>query len=119
MGFFDALGCSKGCDVTKFKRRRQVELKHGRAAMLAAMGYITPEYFRFPGLLSMSSNLKVADLPSGVAALSKMIRVYIVEQRPDASSRSRGSPPAALASRRSPPRGLAEGRGMARGRRPL
>jgi hypothetical protein len=36
VGLFDALGCSKGGDATKFKRRRQVELKHGRAAMLAA-----------------------------------------------------------------------------------
>ena len=71
-GSLDALGCIKGGDVTKFKSRRQVELKHGRAAMLAAMGFITPEYFRFPVLLSVSSNLKFADLPSGLAALSEM-----------------------------------------------
>ena len=29
--------------VENFKRRRQTELKHGRIAMLATMGYITPE----------------------------------------------------------------------------
>ena len=32
-----------------FKRRRATELKNGRVAMLATMGYIVPEYFRFPG----------------------------------------------------------------------
>merc|ERR1719444_323950 len=72
VGFFDPLGFTKDGDVTKFKRRRQVELKHGRVAMLAAMGYITPEYFRFPGALSTSAGLKFADMPSGLEALAKM-----------------------------------------------
>jgi len=68
----DPLCFSKDGDVTKFKRRRKVELKHGRVAMLAAMGYIIPEYFLHPGLLSSSVKLKFADTPSGLAALSKM-----------------------------------------------
>jgi hypothetical protein len=35
------------------------------------MGYITPEYFKFPGFLSPSLGLKFADVPNGLAALSK------------------------------------------------
>ena len=34
-------------------------------------GYITPEYFKFPGFLSPSLGLKFADVPNGLAALSK------------------------------------------------
>ena len=33
----------------KMDRYTQVEIKHGRVAMIATMGYIMPEIFRFPG----------------------------------------------------------------------
>ena len=33
-----------------YKRRREVELKHGPALLLATIGYIVPEYTRLPGL---------------------------------------------------------------------
>merc|ERR1712060_91821 len=72
VGFWDPLGFCKNCDEATFKRRRQVELKHGRVCMLAAMGYMVPEYFRFPGFLSTSMGLKFSDVPNGLAALSKM-----------------------------------------------
>merc|ERR1712190_60604 len=72
VGFWDPLGFCKDCDESTFKRRRQVELKHGRVCMLAAMGYMVPEYFRFPGFLSTSMGLKFSDVPNGLAALSKM-----------------------------------------------
>ena len=35
------------------------------------MGYIVPEYFKFPGYLSPSLGLKFSDVPNGLAALSK------------------------------------------------
>jgi len=72
VGFFDPLGLAKDGDELKFKRRRASELKHGRLCMFACMGYITPEYFRFPGFLSTSQGLKFADMPNGLAALSKV-----------------------------------------------
>ena len=43
VGFWDPLGFTASGDVTAFRRRRSVELKHGRISMLATMGYITPE----------------------------------------------------------------------------
>ena len=59
--------------VENFKRRRQTELKHGRISMLATMGYITPEITgKFPGYLSPSAGLKFADVPNGLAAISKV-----------------------------------------------
>merc|ERR1711972_484664 len=66
-------GLSKDGDEATFKRRRATEIKHGRVSMLAAMGYITPEVAgKFPGYLSYSLNLKFADVPNGLAAISKV-----------------------------------------------
>jgi len=72
VGFWDPLGLSKDGDVEVFKRRREAELKNGRVAMFAAMGYIVPEYFRFPGYLSPTESIKFADVPNGLAAISKV-----------------------------------------------
>ena len=41
--------------------------------MLATVGYITPEITgKFPGYLSPSAGLKFADIPNGLAAISKV-----------------------------------------------
>merc|ERR1712039_973443 len=46
---------------------------HGRVAMLATMGYITPEITgKLPGYLSPSAGLKFADIPNGLGAISKV-----------------------------------------------
>ncbi|CAK9049130.1 unnamed protein product, partial [Durusdinium trenchii] len=50
--------------------RRETEIKHGRVAMFATMGYIVPEYYKFDGYLSPSMDLKFADVPNGLKALS-------------------------------------------------
>ena len=42
-------------------------------AMYATIGYIVPEYVRFPGYLSPSLGLKFSDVPNGLAALSKRL----------------------------------------------
>eukprot|EP00403_Amphidinium_massartii_P018565 CAMPEP_0178414490 /NCGR_PEP_ID=MMETSP0689_2-20121128/23062_1 /TAXON_ID=160604 /ORGANISM="Amphidinium massartii, Strain CS-259" /LENGTH=186 /DNA_ID=CAMNT_0020035779 /DNA_START=101 /DNA_END=658 /DNA_ORIENTATION=- len=68
LGYWDPLGFSKDGDIEKFKRRREVEIKHGRVAMFATMGYITPEYFKLDGYLSPSENIKFSDVPNGLAA---------------------------------------------------
>merc|ERR1712060_982761 len=67
------MGLSRDGDSDAFKRRRSTEIKHGRVSMLAAMGYITPEVAgKWPGYLSYSTNLKFADIPNGLAAISKV-----------------------------------------------
>merc|ERR1719288_72328 len=65
LGFWDPLGLSSDGDVKSFKRRRSVEIKHGRISMLAAMGYITPELFRLDGLLSPTLRLTFSAVPNG------------------------------------------------------
>ena len=54
-------------------RHRQSEVKNGRIAMVAAMSYITPEVAgELPGYCSFSVNLKFADIPNSLAAISKV-----------------------------------------------
>ena len=72
--FWDPVGyCQDGCTKEDFDRRRAVELKHGRLCMVASIGMLWPDVFgKFDGYLSPSQNLKFADVPSGIAAVSKV-----------------------------------------------
>jgi len=97
--YWDPLGLSIGTDEATFKRRRAVEIKHGRICMLACIGYIVPEYFRWPGYLSPSEGLKFSDVPNGLAALSKVpflgwvqIVIYIGMCEASGLGRGRGAP---------------------------
>merc|ERR1711981_178546 len=73
VGFWDPAGFTADGNTDAFTRRRVTELKHGRVSMLATMGYITPEITgKLPGYLSPSAGLKFADVPNGLAAISKV-----------------------------------------------
>merc|ERR1711948_140624 len=72
VGYWDPVGFAADGDADTFKRRREVELKHGRVCMFATLGYIVPEYVKFPGYLSPSAGLKFADVPNGLEAISKV-----------------------------------------------
>jgi hypothetical protein len=64
-GYFDPFKLATSAD--KFERYRAVELKHGRVAMLAVLGYVFQEVYRFPG--DIAFGLKFADVPNGIDAL--------------------------------------------------
>lgn len=72
LGFFDPLGFTNDGDVSDFYRRREVELKNGRVAMFATIGYIAPEWFRFPGTLTLDAETKFSAMPNGLKALDKV-----------------------------------------------
>eukprot|EP00913_Durusdinium_trenchii_P028988 g27180.t1 len=86
VGYFDPMGLAKermergqqgehgrvGNKGLLLAYQKNSELKNGRVAMFATMGFILPEYFRFPGYLSPAKGLKFADVPNGLAALSKV-----------------------------------------------
>jgi len=72
VGFWDPLGFTKDGNVDNFRRRRAVELKHGRLAMFAATGYIVPEYYKWPGYISPSQEIKFEDIPHGLGAITKV-----------------------------------------------
>merc|ERR1719327_210756 len=72
LGFWDPLGLSSDGDRDDFYRRRCTEIKHGRVSMVAAVGYIVPEFARWPGYLAPNSGIKFTDVPNGLGALSKV-----------------------------------------------
>merc|ERR1712045_516743 len=74
VGFFDPLNLSSDGNVEVFRRRREVEIKHGRISMLATMGYITPEVTgKLPGYLNpRSPTVSFEDIPNGLGAISKV-----------------------------------------------
>eukprot|EP00931_Biecheleriopsis_adriatica_P027797 TRINITY_DN16649_c0_g1_i1.p1 TRINITY_DN16649_c0_g1~~TRINITY_DN16649_c0_g1_i1.p1 ORF type:complete len:303 (-),score=49.15 TRINITY_DN16649_c0_g1_i1:23-871(-) len=72
VGYFDPLGLSRDGDFSEFYRRREAELKNGRVAMYATIGYILPEYIRWPGYISPSADLTFEDCPNGLQALAKV-----------------------------------------------
>merc|ERR1712050_286656 len=72
VGFWDPANYCADGDAEVFKRRRVTEIKHGRVSMIACLGYIVPEYFKWPGYCSPSSGLAFVDVPNGLGALSKV-----------------------------------------------
>merc|ERR1712207_23142 len=72
VGYWDPLGLSKDGDADAFKRRRVTEIKHGRVSMFACLGYIVPEYVKWPGYCSPSAKIAFTDIPNGLGALSKV-----------------------------------------------
>jgi len=53
-GFFDPLGLSKDVDAGRLAFYREAEIKHGRVAMLAAVGFLFQEHYTFTGIDSPS-----------------------------------------------------------------
>lgn len=72
LGFWDPLGFAKNFDTEDFYHYREAELKHGRVAMYATIGFIVPEYFKWPGYLSPSLNISFEDIPNGLQGLSSV-----------------------------------------------
>lgn len=65
LGFFDPLGFSKGADAKTLAKYRESELKHGRVAMLAVLGYLTAERFHpfYDGKLSSVGLKAMGEVP--------------------------------------------------------
>merc|ERR1719486_1213246 len=57
MGYFDPLGFSKVGDEAGFRNLRAAELKHGRVAMMAAVGGVAQHYIKFPGFDTVPSGM--------------------------------------------------------------
>lgn len=62
LGYFDPAGFCKKGDENGFRNLRAAELKHGRVAMMAALGAVVQHYVKFPGF---------ENVPSGLAAVNE------------------------------------------------
>ena len=66
-GFFDPFGLSNNIDEETFAQYRAAELKHGRVAQLAVIGYVVQEVYRFP--FDIAPGIPASSVPNGVAAI--------------------------------------------------
>ena len=66
-GYFDPAKLSSGISQETFDLYRLAELKHGRVSMLAVLGYVATETYRFP--FDIAPGIPCADVPSGIAAI--------------------------------------------------
>ena len=66
-GYFDPAKLSSGISQETFDLYRLAELKHGRVCMLAVLGYVATETYRFP--FDIAPGIPCADVPSGIAAI--------------------------------------------------
>jgi len=78
LGLYDPVGFLRGADPAtdfasfhaNFDRRRAVERKHGRVAMLAVVGMLFHNAdIEFPGYLSKELGIRFSDVPNGMNGL--------------------------------------------------
>merc|ERR1719163_1955649 len=65
LGFFDPVGFSTDASEGKIKFYREVELKHGRVAMLASLGFVVGESFHplWGGQIDVPSYIAFQETP--------------------------------------------------------
>merc|ERR1711939_707740 len=81
LGFFDPMGFSKDASEGKIKFYREVELKHARVAMLAALGFPLAEQFHplFGGSIDVPSYIAFQETPLQTFWPAVMFLLSIIE----------------------------------------
>jgi len=65
LGFWDPAGFAKMGDEAGFRNYRAAEIKHGRVAMMAAVGGVVQHYVQFPGFESVPKGLSAVTTAPG------------------------------------------------------
>ena len=65
LGFFDPAGFCKKDDNDGFRNLRAAEIKHGRVAMMAALGGVAQHFVKFPGFDGVPSGLSAVTTAPG------------------------------------------------------
>jgi len=65
LGYFDPLGFTKVGDKEGFNNLRAAEIKHGRVAMMAALGAVVQHFVKFPGFDKVPAGLKAVTSEPG------------------------------------------------------
>ncbi len=65
-GFWDPAKLTDGISQETFDQYRAAELKHGRVAQLAVLGYVATETYTWPGDIAVG--VPFSSIPSGLAA---------------------------------------------------
>eukprot|EP00435_Cladocopium_sp_Y103_P052551 s1209_g16.t1 len=89
MRYFDPLGFAKQGDREGFYQLRAAELKHGRVAMIAAVGCVVQHNIKYPGFEDVPTGIQAAITPPGtygmlaIFALAGALELTIFKQDPD------------------------------------
>mmetsp|Transcript_36627 Transcript_36627/g.118320 ORF Transcript_36627/g.118320 Transcript_36627/m.118320 type:complete len:270 (+) Transcript_36627:21-830(+) len=75
LGFFDPLNFTKVGDEDGFRKLRIAEMKHGRVAMMAAVGAIIQPLVHFPGFKDVPSGIEAVLSPPGTYGFVALIVV--------------------------------------------
>ncbi|CAE8613511.1 unnamed protein product [Polarella glacialis] len=75
LGFFDPLGFSKKGDKAGFNNLQASEIKHGRVAMMAALGAVVQHYVKFPGFESVPSGLGAVTTAPGTYGFAALFLI--------------------------------------------
>lgn len=65
LGYFDPLGFAKVGDEAGFRKLRSAEIKHGRVAMMAAVGAVVQHFVQFPGFENIPKGLGAVTTGAG------------------------------------------------------
>jgi len=65
LGYFDPAGFCKKGDLAGFRNLRAAEIKHGRVAMMAAVGAVVQHYVKFPGFEKVPAGLDAVEVAPG------------------------------------------------------
>eukprot|EP00435_Cladocopium_sp_Y103_P071061 s392_g36.t1 len=74
LGYFDPAGFCKVGDKEGFQNLRAAEIKHGRVAMMAALGAVAQHYIKFPGFDAGWQGRE--SVPAGVGAVTTAPGTY-------------------------------------------
>jgi hypothetical protein len=78
LGFWDPLGVLEDSTEEQFGFYREIEIKHGRVAMLAVVGYLTTAAgIRFPGCEAFPA---IAENADGRVVLAQMFFFFVVAE---------------------------------------
>jgi len=75
LGFFDPAGFSKVGDKEGFCNLRSAEIKHGRVAMMAAVGALAQHFIKFPGFESVPAGLTAVTTAPGTYGFAALFLV--------------------------------------------
>jgi len=75
LGYFDPLGFCKVGDEAGFRNLRSAEMKHGRVAMMAAVGAVAQAAFQFPGFEDVPKGLGAVFTPPGTYGFAALFLV--------------------------------------------
>mmetsp|Transcript_1787 Transcript_1787/g.3245 ORF Transcript_1787/g.3245 Transcript_1787/m.3245 type:complete len:231 (+) Transcript_1787:74-766(+) len=82
LGFFDPFGYSVGADEGTIRFYREVEIKHGRVAMLASLGFLVAEQFHplFGGNINVPSLIAFQETPLQTFWFVVMLAIAFIEK---------------------------------------